>query len=211
MYNQGELGACTSHASCAAYQFDRNSLGLPAWPTNPSRLFVYYNTRDLEGTVDQDSGGQIRDSVASVVSKGVCPEEEWPYDITRFTVKPSDQIYTDAAAHKAIQYQSLNQSAFMIKGALAMKHPVVFGFSVYEAFEGEDVANTGILNMPTNSEECVGGHAVLIVGYDDVASRFLVRNSWGSDWGQAGYFTMPYAYVLNNQLASDFWVITTVS
>lgn len=211
VYNQQELGSCTANASCAAYQFDQTKEGLPTWPTNPSRLFVYYNTRAIEGTTDQDSGGQIRDAVSSIVTYGTVPEEELPYDISSFTVKPSDTVYARAIDHKATQYQSLNQSAFMLKGALAMGHPVIFGFSVYDSFESDAVASTGMVNLPTNSESCVGGHAVLIVGYDDATSRFTVRNSWGADWGMAGYFTMPYAYVLNNQLASDFWVITAVS
>jgi C1A family cysteine protease len=84
------------------------------------------------------------------------------------------------------------------------------GFSVYAAFESAAVAQTGKLNLPAPTEALLGGHAVLAVGYDDPSQRFIVRNSWGPDWGQAGYFTMPYAYLLDENLSDDFWTIRVV-
>jgi C1A family cysteine protease len=85
--------------------------------------------------------------------------------------------------------------------------PFVFGFTVYDSFESDQVAKTGILNMPKPDEPEVGGHAVMGVGYDDAKKRLLVRNSWGADWGMKGYFTMPYDYVASRDLSDDFWTI----
>ena len=87
----------------------------------------------------------------------------------------------------------------------------MFGFTVYESFESQEVAKTGVVPMPAPGEQVVGGHAVLAVGYDDSAQTFMVRNSWGTGWGQAGYFTMPYAYLTTRGLSSDFWTIRIVT
>jgi C1A family cysteine protease len=86
----------------------------------------------------------------------------------------------------------------------------VFGFTVYESFESAEVARTGALQMPKPKEGVVGGHAVLAVGYDDKIERFMVRNSWGTSWGKKGYFTMPYTYLLSENLSDDFWTIRLV-
>ena len=101
-------------------------------------------------------------------------------------------------------------SLHQMQGCLASGTPFVVGFSVYESFESEEVARTGVVDMPGPKEKQVGGHAVVAVGYDNAAQRFTVRNSWGKSWGQKGYYTMPYAYVTNPQLAMDFWAIYAV-
>jgi C1A family cysteine protease len=88
---------------------------------------------------------------------------------------------------------------------LASGLPIVVGFTVYQSFESDQVTETGIVPVPGHHEQVVGGHAVLVVGYDDSQSRFIVRNSWGDQWGLHGYFLMPYAYLTNRRLASDFW------
>jgi C1A family cysteine protease len=97
-----------------------------------------------------------------------------------------------------------------MKGCLASGYPFVFGFTVYTSFEGQQVAKTGIVPMPASDEKSVGGHAVMAVGYDDASREFLVRNSWGTDWGLNGYFKMPYSYLTTAKLASDFWTIRGV-
>jgi C1A family cysteine protease len=94
-----------------------------------------------------------------------------------------------------------------LKGCIASGYPFVFGFTVYDAFESQEVAKTGVLNMPGPKEKVQGGHAVLAVGYDDATQRFAVRNSWGKDWGIKGYFTIPYSYLTTTNLADDFWTI----
>jgi C1A family cysteine protease len=94
-----------------------------------------------------------------------------------------------------------------LKQALASGYPVAFGFEVFTSFETEAVAETGIQLLPQPHEHHMGGHAVLMVGYDDADQTFLVRNSWSAEWGISGYFKMPYAYAVDSKLASDFWVI----
>jgi C1A family cysteine protease len=208
VYDQGQLGSCTANAIGAAHafaqlrQFRRNFM--------PSRLFIYFNERVMERTVDTDSGAMIRDGMKSVSKVGVCPETLWPYDIAKFRDKPSDKCYTEAEKNQAIVYRRALQNLHQLQGSLASGTPVVFGFSVYETFEGTEVARTGVMPMPKRREQLLGGHAVLAVGYDDRSERFIVRNSWGPKWGQRGYFTMPYAYVTNPQLAQDFWTLETV-
>ena len=209
VYDQGHLGSCTANAIAAALQFDeikqkKNGHSIP------SRLFIYYNERVIEGTVKSDSGAQLRDGVKAVVKQGICTESVWPYNISKFAVKPPTLVYKDAAQDKATHYLRLTQLANQLKGCLASGYPFVFGFTVYESFEGPDVAKTGKAPMPNPSEAVLGGHAVCAVGYDDAQQRFIVRNSWGPGWGMKGYFTMPYTYLLDPLLASDFWTIRMV-
>jgi len=208
VYDQGQLGSCTANAIAAAMQFDEKNAGNPD-PT-PSRLFIYYNERAIEGTIGTDSGAQLRDGIKSVATQGAPPETEWPYDIAAFTQQPPAPAVQDALKTRAIQYLSLPQVLSQFKGCLASGYPFVFGFSVYESFEGPDIAQTGVGTLPASTEQFLGGHAVLCVGYDDAAQTFLIRNSWGTTWGQAGYFTFPYAYLTEANLSSDFWTIRKI-
>lgn len=138
--------------------------------------------------------------------KGVCPEKNWPYDISKFAAKPKHSCYDDALKHKITSYYRL-QIIDEMRTCLADGYPFVFGFSVYESFESQQVTQTGIVPMPQPNEKQLGGHAVVAVGYDDNQKRFIVRNSWGPNWGMNGYFTIPYDYLANNNLADDFWTI----
>jgi C1A family cysteine protease len=208
VYDQGELGSCTGNAIAAALEFDRMKQNLDDF--TPSRLFIYYNERVLEGTVDSDSGAQIRDGIKSVAQQGDCPETEWAYDISKFADAPPQSCYDDALQYKAVQYQSVSQNLADMQGCLASGYPFVFGFTVYESFESDAVAQTGDMPMPKSREQVIGGHAVLAVGYDNQDRVFIVRNSWGEGWGDAGYFYMPYAYLLDDNLADDLWTIRLV-
>jgi C1A family cysteine protease len=210
VYDQGQLGSCTANAIGAAVQFDRMKQNLKP-NFKPSRLFIYYNERVIEGTVNSDSGAQIRDGIKVVAKKGDCPEREWPYDIAKFTDRPSARCYKDARKYRVNQYQRLLQDANQMKGCLASGYPFVYGFTVYQSFESPQVAQTGIVPMPAPGEQVVGGHAVLAVGYDDSQQRFIVRNSWGSTWGMQGYFTVPYAYLTDANLSSDFWTVRLIA
>jgi C1A family cysteine protease len=207
-YDQGQLGSCTANAIGGALEFDRIQQKLP--PFVPSRLFIYYNERVIEGTVRSDSGAQIRDGIKSVASQGACPEPEWPYVISKFAVKPPARAYKDAALDRAVSYQSIVQDLNQMKGCLASGFPFVFGFTVYESFETAVVAKTGHAPMPGWAERPVGGHAVMAVGYDDSSGWFIARNSWGTAWGMKGYFTLPYAYLIQPGLSSDFWTVRLV-
>ena len=208
IYDQGMLGSCTANAIGGAIEFDRLKQSLADFV--PSRLFIYYNERVIEGTVGSDSGAMIRDGIKSVASQGACPETEWPYDIAKFAERPSTEAYRDAALDRAVSYQSMLQDLNQMRGCLATGYPFIFGFTVYESFESEAVARTGHAPMPSPLERAVGGHAVMAVGYDDAQQRFIVRNSWGTGWGMAGYFTLPYAYLIQPGLADDLWTIRLV-
>jgi len=208
VYDQSQLGSCTANSIGAAFEFDQMKQQENAFM--PSRLFIYYNERIIEGTVSSDSGAQIRDGIKSIGQQGVCPETDWPYDITKFAVRPSANAYTDAAKNKAVSYQRIARTLPQMKGCCAEGYPWVFGFTVYESFESPQVAQTGIVPMPSPTEQVLGGHAVLCVGYDDSQQRFIVRNSWGAGWGMQGYFMMPYAYLLDVNLSDDFWTVRLV-
>ena len=218
VYDQGQIGSCTANAIAGAIEFDLKKLKKPAF--TPSRLFIYYNERAMEHTIATDSGAQIRDGVKSANKLGVCPETEWTYDDTpadpnsslwpagaKPAQKPTPNCYTDALNHQVLNYQAVARDLAQFRGCLAAGYPFVLGFTVYSAFESSQVAQSGVLNMPASNELVLGGHAVLAVGYDDASQRFIIRNSWGTGWGQKGYFTMPYAYLLSANLSSDFWTI----
>jgi C1A family cysteine protease len=208
VYDQGQLGSCTANAIGAAYEFDQMKQHKKAFM--PSRLFIYYNEREMEGTINSDSGAQIRDGIKSIAQEGVCPESDWPYDIAKFSAKPPSKAYSDAAKNKAVSYRRIARTLPEMKGCLAEGYPWVFGFTVYESFETAQVAKTGLVPMPASSEQVLGGHAVLCVGYDDSQQRLIVRNSWGPGWAIKGYFLMPYAYLLDSNLSDDFWTIRNV-
>jgi C1A family cysteine protease len=211
VYDQGQLGSCTANAIGGAIQFDRLKQQLEP-DFVPSRLFIYYNERVIENDVSADNGAQIRDGIKAVATVGACDEKLWPYDINKFAQKPPQAAYSAAADTKAASYCRVARSLMQMKGCLASGYPFVLGFTVYEAFESDDMARTGILNLPDlSTEKPLGGHAVLAVGYDEPSQRFIVRNSWGSDWGQAGYFTMPYTYLMDENLSDDFWTIRLIA
>ncbi len=212
VYDQGQLGSCTANAIAAAIEFDILKQKLADFM--PSRLFIYYNERVIEGTVSTDSGAQIRDGVKSVNKLGVCTEVVWPYsdqDPGPFQQDPPAAAFDQALTHTISSYKRVPQSLQGMKSCLADGYPFVFGFTVYESFESPAVAQTGVAPMPAPGENVVGGHAVLAVGYDDAASTFLVRNSWGPGWGMGGYFTIPYAYLTDSNLADDIWTLRTVA
>ncbi len=210
VYNQGQLGSCTANAIAGAIEFDQMKQKLPKIFV-PSRLFIYYNERAIEGTTSQDSGAQIRDGLKSVGQQGDCPETEWPYVISKFAVKPPASCYKNAIPYRALTYQKVAQNLNQMKGCLASGYPFVFGFTVYESFESPQVAKNGIVPMPTPNEQTLGGHAVMAAGYDDSKQMFIVRNSWGAGWGLKGYFMMPYAYLTQSGLSSDYWTIRVVA
>jgi C1A family cysteine protease len=220
VYDQGQLGSCTGNAIAGAMEYESDRQGLR--DVVPSRLFIYYNERALEGTVSSDSGAIIRDGIKVVNAQGVCPETMWPYNIGMFTVAPPRRCYVAARKDRLVQYEAV-QTLGDLKDAISSSLAVVFGFTVYESFESSSVARTGVMPMPARGDRVVGGHAVVAVGYSDPKKHVIVRNSWGSSWGDAGYFYMPYQYLTGTKsspdsaringahLASDFWALELVS
>jgi len=207
--NQGSLGSCTANAVGVAHRFAQRNQGQKDWM--PSRLFVYYNTRVLDGSnVNQDTGSSIRNAIKSVGKQGVCSEASWQYNIAKFAVKPPLSTYEEALNNQAITYQSVQQTLSQLQGCLASGFPIAMGFTVFSSFESDHVARTGIMPMPSSGEKVLGGHAVLFVGYDNNRGCFIVRNSWGTGWGDKGDFYMPYGFATSRNYASDFWAITQV-
>jgi len=204
--NQGQLGSCTANALVGALEFLERKADPEKNPIDLSRLFIYYNERVIEHTTKQDSGAMLRDGIKCLAKQGVCSENQWPYVIKQFAKKPPPACYAQAKAHTIDSYQRLMTLEEM-RACLADAYPFVFGFTAYESFESATVAKSGTLNLPKKSERAIGGHAVCAVGYDDELQRFIVRNSWGVDWGRQGYFTMPYAYLADRSLSDDFWTI----
>ncbi len=218
VYDQGHIGSCTANAIAAAVQFDR-MLKKQAPAFAPSRLFIYYNERLMEGSVNSDAGAMIRDGIKSVHREGVCPEDLWAYDPNPFppegnnqraTVKPSAEAYQAATKYQAIAYHRLVQNNNQMRGCLAEGFPFAFGFTCYESIFSDETTKTGNITIPKDGERPIGGHAILAVGYDDAANVFIIRNSWGPKWGKKGYGTIPYAYMIDPSLSADFWTIRVI-
>ena len=198
VWNQGELGACTAFALNALVSFIHPGF-------EGSKLWLYFKERLMEGTVDQDSGAQIRDGIKVLASLGVPAETLWPYDINLFRETPSAAADQAATQDLITEYQRLASPADY-KNCLNEGHPFAVGITVFESFEGEQAVTTGHIPMPGDNEQCLGGHAVCVVGYMPDGT-YIVRNSWGPDVMDRGYFYLPAAYLENPDLATDAWMV----
>lgn len=199
-YDQGNLGSCTANAICSLLSYnDKNFIG--------SRLFLYYNERLLENHVLDDSGATLEDGIESLSTFGICNELDWTYDISKFAIKPPEQCYINALENKTSDVNNLNNDMNSMKTSLINGIPFVVGIQVYSSFESIYVAKTGFVPLPKKYDTYLGGHAVTVVGYNDNKQCWIVRNSWGINWGSKGYFHLPYSYLTNDNLASDLWCI----
>lgn len=206
--NQGSLGSCTGQAIAGAIELLNKRNGRP---TDVSRLFIYYYERLILGTVNYDSGAYIRDGIKVTNHYGASLERYWPYNISKFRQEPVNEAKKDALKRKVTRYERVTDFNGCID-ALSNGYPVVMGFYVYNSFMSSTVAKTGNMPYPNiNRERLLGGHAVLIVGYDKTRNVFIVRNSWGTNWGDRGYFYMPFQVVRNTSMSNDFWVIKQVN
>lgn len=209
IWQQGHIGSCSAHGSCAAFVTDRMRQGEPDFM--PSRLFVYYNGRAYAGNANHDSGSSIRDVMKGLAQFGAPPDSLWGYTEDHVTAKPPDAAYVEARKHIVTQYAPVIQSADAIKLAVLNGYPVVFGFMVYSSFEHGPVQTTGLVSLPTWFDSPIAGHAVCVTGWDSRnPTLYEVRNSWGPSWGDNGYMWFPEAYLLNGQLCSDFWTVRSV-
>jgi len=140
---------------------------------------------------------------------GACDElRRWPYKISRYRTKPTKTAYSEGLKNQVLVYERVRQRESDIKLQLSKGNLVVFGFSVYSSIDSLHTETTGYIDMPSNDDEFYGGHAIVLVGYNDDTGYFMLRNSWGEGWGEKGYGYLPYEYVLHPELAADFWVIT---
>lgn len=209
VYDQGELGSCTANAIAAAFEFDAIKQNKEVY--TPSRLFIYYNERKKNNNINEDAGASIRDSVIEISNFGVCPEVMWPYDINKFKDLPPEKCYYDALWNKCIEYKKVEQNLDQMKQCLAEGFPFVFGINVYDSFMSDEVAKTGLVPIPKSDENLQGGHALLMVAIYPKKKLFGFRNSWSSSWGDKGYGYIPFEYILDSNLASDFWTVRKIT
>ncbi len=205
-WNQGTLGSCTAHAVGAACQFLDIYDG-DMQIISPSRLFIYYNARAIEGTTSSDEGAEIRNAIKSAAKFGYPAEEKWPYRLKSFTKKPSAPIYRAAVKERLNRYERVDRNIAHFRRVLADGLPIVIGISIYESIDEDRVTKTGRIPMPSKREKLEGGHAILVVGYQDQKKQLIIRNSWGTGWGEGGYGFLPYSYIETSDLSDDFWVI----
>ena len=207
VFDQGELGSCTGNAISGALGYLRyNDPSLEDW--SPSRLFIYYHERVLEGTTEEDNGAMIRNGIKVIGKMGAPPEALWPYDLSKWKTDPSEAIDTEAHKYLAMTYYRVDWTDLEeVKGCLAAGFPIVFGFSVFSNLDSVGHGDKAVLTMPSAHDKPEGGHAVVLCGYNSDKQLFLVRNSWGETWGDKGYFWMPEKYITDPELSDDYWTI----
>jgi len=225
--NQKTLGSCSAHAAVGVVEyFQRRAYGKSL---EGSRLFVYKATRNLM-QVTGDTGAWLRNAMAALAICGIPEEKYWPYTDASpaFDKEPTSFVYAVADNYEALSYfchdpQAANiPSATVlanVKNYLAAGIPSMFGFWGFPSFASTDVQG-GIPN-PCPGEQAQWGHAIVAVGYDNAkkikntkcnkttTGALLIRNSWGTAWGDQGYGWLPYDYVLN-KLALDFWSLLSM-
>lgn len=198
---QSHLGSCTAQAIIGGYELMLKQQ-YPDHFKELSRLFVYYNARMVEGAdTSVDEGVYIRDALKAVNQYGICKESLWPYDISKFSIRPPTEAYNDAMTRTIKEYYRISNLRDILD-SLNADHPVVAGLIVYDGFE-RITPNNPILEMPRDTDRELGAHAVLFVGYDLGKKCILVRNSFGTRWGDHGYFWLPFDYV--EQDLTDAW------
>jgi C1A family cysteine protease len=205
--NQLSLGSCVHNATSNALLFLMNKEGLEN-PYQPSRLFLYYFTRFLEDTIEEDGGSEIHNAMKTVFAFGVCSEEDWAYDITKFTEKPPLKAIKKARKHlDNFEYYLVKQDLNIMKQVLVDGNPIIFGLTLFESYMYDETLKTGKVPIPKITEQIIGGHAQNIVGFNDETQEFLVEGSWGTEVADKGYFYIPYDYILNPVFCMDCWCL----
>ena len=205
VYDQGKIGSCSANALCSIFEYDnRNFKG--------SRLFLYYNERIFINEIYNDRGAYLKDGIECLKLYGLCEEKLWNYSIENLFIKPSYEAYKNAKKNYLIEAFNISKDLKVIKYWLLKNEPIAIAIGIFSNFLDIQVSKTGIVNLPDfNNDKFLGGHAVVICGFDDNKQRFILRNSWGNYWGDNGYFYLPYDYIINdnpNLCGNDFWIIT---
>lgn len=219
--DQGSIGSCTAHAGVGMIEyFESRAYGRHL---DASRLFLYKVTRNMLGWTG-DTGAFLRTTMGAMALFGTPPESYWPYVISKYDQEPSAFLYAYGQSFQAIQFYRLDPPGTArpdiltsLKTHLAAGLPAMFGFTCYSSLYSE-TGRKGMIPFPSTTEKTAGGHAVMAVGFDDnktitnpndkkkTKGAILIRNSWGTGWGEAGYGWLPYEYVLRG-LADDFWCL----
>jgi C1A family cysteine protease len=200
--DQADLATDSASALCCALEMLEKKAGRPS--VRFSRLFLYYNQRDIENTVESDNGASISSGIKSLAKQGCCSEDSWKYNALNFATRPSDACYMEGLIHKIASSQHI-ETLDQMRASLADGFPFVFSMTIYESFQNPSVEKTGIIYMPGPGEQYFGSMAVLAVGYDDFKKTLIVRNSFGPSWGNKGCFTLPYDYASAKDMANDVW------
>ncbi|CAF1492949.1 unnamed protein product [Adineta steineri] len=207
--DQSDANSCTANALAGIYEYLNNRD--TGSQIDVSRLFIYYNSRvkglDADETISDD-GAALCDAIESMEELGVCPESQWPYDLKNVNAKPSQQCYIVAANYTISQALKLNIDINEIKICIAQGFPVIISLNLYTSFD--KASDSGIVPMPKTNETSRSGHgrhALLIAGYSDASEAFIVRNSWGEDWGDKGYCYIPYDYIGSDKLCNSAWTV----
>jgi C1A family cysteine protease len=210
IYDQLDQGSCVSNSACVCYRYEYFEL-MNSFNFEPSRQYLYYNIRDIEGSTEYDSGAYVRDAFKALSKQGLATEKTWPYKSSNLTIKPSDKAYQEGLDNLVIKYASVKQDLETIKRTIFSGAAISFGFTVFSSFmSGNWDYSSGIMPIPKKNETIEGGHAVTIIGWDDTKKAFHIQNSWGTSWGQQGKFWMPYSFLLDPQIADDFWCIESI-
>ena len=200
--DQLHLGSCVGQAIVGAFELMVNKL-FPERFVDLSRLFVYYNARLIDNWQDEDVGAYVRDGIKAVNQWGVCNETLWPYIVDKFAEAPPVESYMEAKTRTLKKYYRIKSLDDCIL-ALNLDYPVVISMHVFNSFYDLELPGRAVLPMPMTWEELIGGHAVTLVGYNLDKKQFIVRNSFGLDWGEQGYFYMPFDYF--NTYTMDNWI-----
>lgn len=208
VYNQGNTESCVWQATSAAMEYLRQREALPVF--TPSRLWGYYQTRVAENCVASDAGCTVADAMVVANKLGVPPEPLWPFDPAKVLVDPPYDLMLEAQADMALAYQVVANRVTAILSCFKQGSPVVMGATVFSGIQSEQAAATGYIPMPLPDEAPDGGHAMLLVGYQSGPRRFIVRNSWGAEWGDKGSGYLDAEYVTNASITDELWCISKV-
>lgn len=198
------LGACVAHSVTALLRYELLRRGKPDAPL--SRLQVYYDAREAEGTTSEDAGCEIRDAIKAVGRNGAAAEFLWPYTPDSFAIRPALNVYAEAIRFVALKYERVAVGVATLKEALASGHPVAVGLDLYDCLDKPDAERHGVVRVPER-DGALNGHCMYAVGYGQRPGCFTVRNHWGTGWGDKGDCYVPEAMLGSTKFGSDYWVI----